>query len=309
MLAAHKTEHEPGQLPREGVVLIGVDLELQRRMAEGLGVSVFREAGRKISAPNFSTPTDQQPQQPFSEALSTEAPEIGAPNCGAAKISAPIIGDALLTPTTESLPPNDSEINSAPNFSAPYLDATHIGALKSGAPNFDFRDLLVRHPSAKVPTVRPVSRIEDVFTPAERDLLQWLWENGRPVRIKPTVRVVVGPNGEGARRLAAQAGLIYNTFKNLSRALASKFALDIVKPEGNLPAIYAVYDTSVILERQRQAGFTGVVHKNGGRRELVNGQALPAPPRRPDLTVAELEQIIGAPKFGIPSPGFQDDGV
>ena len=99
--------------------------------------------------------------------------------------------------------------------------------------------------------------------------------------------------------MATQAGLIYNTFKNLTRALSTKFAVDIVKPERNLPTIYAIYHYSSILERQRLAGFTGAVHKNGGGRELVNTEAQPAP-RRPDLSVEELEEIIGAPKIGAP---------
>jgi hypothetical protein len=47
------------------------------------------------------------------------------------------------------------------------------------------------------------------------------------------------------------------------------------------------------------AGFTGAVHKDGGGRELVNTKAQPAP-RRPDLTVDELEQIISAHKSGAP---------
>jgi hypothetical protein len=113
---------------------------------------------------------------------------------------------------------------------------------------------------------------------------------------------VTGSNGEGARRLATQAGLIYNTFKNLTRALSTKFALDIVKPERNLPTIYAIYHYSSILERQRLAGFTGAVHKNGGGRELVNTNAQPAP-RRPDFSVNQLEQIIGAHKSGAPKSG------
>lgn len=202
LLAAHKTERGPGQLPAEGIVLIGVDLELQRRMSERLG------------------------QQ--------DEPHPGIQNKSA----------VLDTP-------------------------------------------VIRQSGKKTYTVHPVSRIEDAFTPAERDLLRWLWEQGKPVPGTPLIRLVAGPNGEGARRLAAQANLIYNTFKNLIRALSTKFALDIVKGEKNLPAIYAVYQYSAILERQRRAGFTGTVHKSGGGRELVNAEAQPAL-RRPDLTLEEL---------------------
>jgi hypothetical protein len=256
LLAAHKTEREPGKLPPEGVVLIGVDLELQRRMAER-----------------------------------TPAPR----------------------PTAEYHEP----ISGAPMFSSAKSTIINSGAPISGAPEFNriakelpfgLSDLLIRRTTTKSYIVHPVSRIEDVMTSAERNLLRWLWEKGRSLANTPRIRLVTGPNGEGARRLATQAGLIYNTFKNLTHALSIKFALDIVKPEHNLPAIYAVYHYSSILERQRLAGFTGVVHKNGGARELVNSKAQPAP-RRTDLTMAELDQLIGAPKFGAqnigaPAPKF-----
>ena len=100
--------------------------------------------------------------------------------------------------------------------------------------------------------------------------------------------------------MAAQAGLIYNTFKNLTRALSTKLALDIVKPEKNLPTVYAVYDSAAILDRQRQAGLTGVIHKNGGARELLTAQGQPAV-RRADLNVEQLTRNIGAPMFGAPT--------
>jgi hypothetical protein len=113
----------------------------------------------------------------------------------------------------------------------------------------------------------------------------------------PRVRVVAGANGEGARRLAARGGLIYNTFKNLTRSLSDKFALDIVKPERNGATAYAVYHYSAILQRQRQAGFTSVIHRNGGGRQLVDAQSRPAP-RRGDLSVEDLERILAAPNIG-----------
>lgn len=243
LLAAHKSERKPGELPAEGIVLIGVDVEFQRRMAEGIG----------------------RPLPP--------AADFGAAIVGAPDISAPI----------------------APQSAAPNNDALNTGAPNFTEPEFDLRDLLTRGTRSSYP-VHPVSRIEDAFTSAERDLLRWLWERGRPVPAKQEIRLVTGSNGEGARRLAVQAGLIYNTFKNLSRALSTKFAIDIVKPEKNLPAIYVVYDNQAILERQRQAGFTGAVRKNGGGRDLVNATAQPAS-RRPDLSVEELGIIIGAPIF------------
>jgi hypothetical protein len=230
----------------------------------------------------------------------------GPSNTGAPILSAPIIRSDTqpIAPepnTSIEFPTSDGRAEkSAPEEieSAPYIDAPN-----SGAPDidedFDLRDLLIRRTRTKSYVVHPVSRIEDVFTSAERDLLKWLWERGRPVPTTERIRLVTGPNGEGARRLATQAGLIYNTFKNLTRALSTKLAVDIVKPERNLPTIYAIYHYSSILERQRLAGFTGAVHKNGGGRELVNTKAEPAA-RRPDLTVDELQQIIGARKSGAP---------
>src|SRR3954464_13700244 len=50
LLAAHKTERGPGQLPAEGVVLIGVDFELQRRMAERVGQAVQEQSDRDAAS-------------------------------------------------------------------------------------------------------------------------------------------------------------------------------------------------------------------------------------------------------------------
>src|SRR5437764_5028419 len=72
LLAAYKTERGPGQLPAEGVVLIGVDFELQRRMAERMGI-----------------PPRPETQSENTGALNTSAPNFSAPNIGALNISAP----------------------------------------------------------------------------------------------------------------------------------------------------------------------------------------------------------------------------
>ena len=297
MLAAHKTERGPGQLPAEGVVLIGVDYELQRRMSERLPL-LPRDPEAIIGAPNFS------------------APDIAASKLDAPVFSAPITPISQLSETL-----SDAPVSGAPNFSAPPFYAPAVQSLTTdppphftsndpnrarkldppeptlSPPEFNLRDLLIRRSGTKTYTIHAVSRIEDVFTASERDLLRWLWEKGRPVPGIPRIRLVSGPNGEGARRFATQAGMIYNTFKNLTRALSTKLAVDIVKPERNLPTIYAVYHYSAILQRQRDAGLAGALHKNGGGRELVNADAQPAC-RRPDLTIDELEQILSALKFG-----------
>lgn len=246
-----------------------------------------------INEPNFSAPNFSAlvPSDNSLAVANTGAPNVGAPNLGTPKFST-----SSATTAAES---RYIQAERSDPVEAPQSPASDTGAPNSAAPQFDLHELLVRRSGAKTYVVHPVSRIQDAFTPAERDLLRWLWEHGRPVPRSDSLRLVTGPNGEGARRFAAQSGLIYNTFKNLTRALATKFALDFVKPERNLPTVYAVYHYSAILDRQRQAGFTGVVHKNGGGRELVNAQAQPAP-ARPDLTVDELNTIICAPNFGAP---------
>src|ERR1700754_262993 len=96
LLAAHKTEREPGQLPREGVVLIGVDIELQRRMAERVA---------------FPAPTDHP---------TPSAPTIGAPN-SAAPDGVTALGGAPLSPVDLK-------------FGAPMPDARDLDAVIIGAP-------------------------------------------------------------------------------------------------------------------------------------------------------------------------------
>jgi hypothetical protein len=265
LLAAHTSERIPGQLPPEGVVLIGVDAELQRRMAERIPLPDTAADHTDFGAPNL---------------IGNPPSNIGAPQSNDQNLVAP------------------EQIAAQPRENIEELGAPEIAANPFGAPHFDVRSLIGR-PAKRTYTVHPISRLEDAFSPAERELLRWLWDHGRPVSPMDRIRVVIGPNGEGSRRLAAQAGLIYNTFKNLTRALSTKFALDIVKPEKNGSTVYAIYDPPGILDRQRQAGFSGVLHKNGGGRELVDSQ-IQAATRRPDLTVDELEQIIRASSISAP---------
>src|SRR5579871_2870120 len=56
LLAAHQTDRESGKLPPEGVVLIGVDTELQLRMRAGLpnSAAIPRNVS-KFGSPNFGT--------------------------------------------------------------------------------------------------------------------------------------------------------------------------------------------------------------------------------------------------------------
>lgn len=293
LLAAHKTERGPGQLPLEGVVLIGVDLELQRRMAEGFAAPNRLESQPSLDAPKFSAPTFN---------LDGDCGiNNGAPNNSA-------LGNEQRTlPRREPNTDTSSQQFGHAREDSPRtnIDPEPPFPSKFSAPNFDeefcLEDLLIRKTRSKSYVIHSIARIEDVFTSAERDLLKWMWERGRSVP-NTQIRLLTGTNGEGARRLATQAGLIYNTFKNLTRSLATKLAIDIVKPERNLPTLYVVYHYSLILGRQRAAGFTGAVHKNGGGRELVNAKAQAAP-RRSDLAVKDLEHIIGAPKFSAPQIG------
>ena len=311
LLAAHKTQRGSGQLPAEGVVLIGVDLELQQRMAARHPVTLSNDSAPYSGVPPTNAPDDlgteaqspapiSRPVLQFRQPPNVTALNFSAPEFSTLIVDAPNIGASI----------NGTPNNSAPNLSAPEFarlanTIDNMGALDLGAPNFsapefDIEDLFVRRSGSKTYTIHPVSRIEDVFTSSERDLIRWLWERGRQVPSTAKLRLATGANGEGARRLAAQAGLVYNTFKNLTRALSTKLAVDIVKPDRNLAAIYVIYHYSAILERQRLAGLSGVVHKNGGGRELVTATGQPAP-ARPDLSPAQLKQIVGAPKFGAPN--------
>src|SRR3954447_25962043 len=76
LLAAHKTERGPAQLPAEGVVLIGVDLELQRRMAERIGLPGKSELHTpELGASNSGAPN--------SEHLCGELNKLSAPEFSA----------------------------------------------------------------------------------------------------------------------------------------------------------------------------------------------------------------------------------
>src|SRR5579872_3774665 len=125
LLAAHKTERRPGQLPQEGVVLIGVDLELQRRMAERIGLPTGAEIQPGSPAPNIGAPT-------FISEI------VGAVMAGALTISAPQIGT---TEPTGAPTPNVS-IDEHPSIDERSLEvepdqipgAPDVAAPNSGAP-------------------------------------------------------------------------------------------------------------------------------------------------------------------------------
>jgi hypothetical protein len=97
------------------------------------------------------------------------------------------------------------------------------------------------------------------------------------------------------RRLAVHFGVAYTTFRNLVRSLSTKLAVEIVKQETTHPAIYLVYHYSAILERLRQAGLTGVMHKGSNAWVLVDADSHPAP-AQPELTLQELKRKLIALK-------------
>src|SRR3954451_17293264 len=173
LLAAHKTERGPGQLPAEGVVLIGVDFELQRRMAERIALQANSQApGEHLSerggALNFGAHDGHQTSNSLAKSDQGDAVKVGAPFFGS------------VAPTLSS-----------PSDVSPNLVSSPIGGARDfSAPKFDVRALLVRRTPSKTYVVHPVSRIEDVFTSAERDLLRWLWEKGRPIPTTPKIRLV-----------------------------------------------------------------------------------------------------------------------
>src|SRR5262249_572167 len=151
LLAAHRTEREPGQLPPEGVVLIGVDLELQRRMAQRLGAPL--SGAPSLDAPLHNAPIDDAPEACALPPAPTDPLDLrGSPN----NIGAPYFAVA------ESPAPNNGEERHPAG--PPHSEAPDLGAPHFSAPDFDWRKLVSRRPIPRAYTVRPVSRIEDICT-------------------------------------------------------------------------------------------------------------------------------------------------
>ena len=340
LLAAHQVDREPGKLPPEGVVLIGVDRELQERMRAGFPAHAGMESvGRepKLGTPNIGmsssdTPPfeasmlsgppggapEKSPLEPASRtaismtALTKDATSnYGAPNFGTPAISALINqaahAEAIAVEQTQpidEMPQFGVPNLSAPDFSGPYFD----GHENTPEEELDIESLVQRRTGKKTYSIQAPSRIELIMSAGELGLLRWYWENGRPIPGHPEARLVAGQNGEGSRRMATQAGLVWNTFRNYTRSLSTKHAIDIVRPESNIPRLYVVWHYSAILERLRTAGLTGVMRKNGGCRQLVDDQMRPAP-QRPDLTVADLKRMFGSRKSGTAKPGTPKSGI
>jgi hypothetical protein len=139
--------------------------------------------------------------------------------------------------------------------------------------------------------VHAATRIETIFSPSELKVLNWMWSRGRAIDQVSMARLVTASNGEGMRRLAIHFGVAYTTFRNLVRSLSTKLAVEIVKQETTHPAIYLVYHYSAILDRLRQAGLTGVIHKGSNAWVLVDADSQPAP-AQPELTLHELKRKL-----------------
>lgn len=310
LLAAHQVDREPGKLPPEGVVLIGVDRELQERMraefpaparAPGFGEPKFdtSEFGTSNSAAlrTGTTGISVSSLQTTSDTGTTAEP-LNVSNSGEPKFDTSDIPPMILEPVAESHGVEESQTAAVPHFGESDFGAPPFGAPEFGeAEEFDIETLVQRRTGKKTYSIHPPTRIEVILSAGELGLLRWYWESGRPIPGHPHARLVSGQNGEGSRRMAAQSGLVWNTFRNYTRSLSTKYAIDIVRPASNIPRLYVVWHYTAILERLRSAGLTGVMRKNGGCRQLIDDQMRPAP-QRADLTVSDLKRMFGAAKSG-----------
>jgi hypothetical protein len=294
LLAAHQTDRESGKLPPEGVVLIGVDTEFQLRMRAGLPdiAGVPKNSAANFGSPNFATAEAVVAESTLDTTSLNRDTQHKVVNPPTLVLAADDLNNE------QPIPHLGEPKSDVPNFGEPNFGTSDsVDSEIEPDSGFDIESLIQRRTAKKTYTVQPASRVEVILSAGELTLLRWYWEKGTPVPNCPMARLVTGANGEGSRRMAAQAGLVWNTFRNYTRALSTKYAIDIVKPDGNTPRLYIVWHFSAILERVRKAGLTGVVRKNGGGRELVDAQSRPAPPRE-DLTVVELRRIFAGKKSG-----------
>ena len=136
LLAAHRTEREPGQLPPEGVVLIGVDLELQRRIAERIGLPAPTEPNPASTAPNVGAPQF--------EGLAEPTINVGAPTFRSSDHSyAPSFFAVAASPT----PGSSDDLLDEAGTSLPNIP--NSGAQGPDEPEFNIRDLLIRRTTTK----------------------------------------------------------------------------------------------------------------------------------------------------------------
>lgn len=245
----------------------------------------------------FTAPADTSP-------VPEEAEIVGSPHVDfdAPKLDAPYLKSRAL----DLRAPKSGALNSAitpesANSDAPLFEAPNSGAPKPG-PEIEAW-IYARSPRAYV--VQRGARAEDSFTIQEQRLLDFLWRKGRELPGVDFLRIAGGGSSDGARVLAAEAGVAYSTFQLLTRTLRDKFALDIIQPGSTFSKVYAVYATSAILERQRATGYDSFIKQSGGGRLLVNAQGDRCPARK-ELTVEELKKLVaamqsGASKFGAPT--------
>jgi hypothetical protein len=220
------------------------------------------------------------------------APPIGEP---------PAFRTADPAPDSTKAPDADAGASAdfgAVNFDAPDRSASKFDALDINA---DLDTLIyARAPRAYV--VQRAQRPEDGLTFQEQRLHDFLWRKGREVVGVKHLRIAGGGSSDGARVLAAEAGVAYSTFQALTRTLRDKFAIEIAQPGGAFCKVYGVHALQTLLARQRAGGYDCFVKQSGGGRLLVNARGERCP-QRADLSVEELKQLIAEAKLEAPEPG------
>ena len=185
-------------------------------------------------------------------------------------------------------------ISDAPNFDAPQFSGL------SDDTGFDLHGIAYARSGQRSYQIQAATRIQDSFTSQEYRILEFLWHRAREVPGIRSLRLAGGGSKNGARILAAQAGIAYSTFQLLTKNIRDKFGLEIIQPGGNFCKLYAVYHFSVILSQQKKAGYGYFIKQNGGGRVLVNAEGERCP-GRPNLTVEQLKVVIDALKIGAPT--------
>jgi hypothetical protein len=268
--------------------------------------------GAKSDAPNFAAPR--------SAALNSTAPSSGAANTNfaAPESDAPYLKSSTADAeplSVETSAPGAADATSVPVKSldvgserpsksgAGNLDAVESGAVNSGAlDGGSDLDTLIYARAPRAYVVQRGQRAEDGLTFQEQRLHDFLWRKGREVAGVKHLRIAGGGSSDGARVLAAEAGVAYSTFQALTRTLRDKFAIEIAQPGGAFCKVYGVHALQTVLVRQRAAGYDCFVKQSGGGRLLVNARGERCP-QRADLSVEELKQLISGAKLEAPELG------
>jgi hypothetical protein len=270
MVAEHSRPRKPGELPKEGVAMVGVDLDQQ---------SLYRTVAARLGLETAG------------------AAYHGAPTAGAPTLSPLIVPAAAVPaqgPNIEPLPCRDA------TASATLLGAPPVGAPVVNETPFDLNALAF---SRNKPAYKVIPSVlaQDALLPNEEKLLEHLYRHGKT--ISTAARLY---RNAGERTIAKELDLQYFSVQTLLRTLRDKFCLEICNPGKNRPKLFLVYSWQAILEHRRKSGYTFYIRKNGGR-ILVSASGDPAP-LRPDLDLDELQRLIdrltiGVANTGAPRPG------